>query len=791
MSNHYIDYKNTDVFLAIGANPAEAHPQAMKWIGIAMATRGAKLIVADPRLTKTASHAHVFAQFRPGTDIPFLMGIINYAIENDLYFKDYIVLYTNASYLVNPDYKFNDGLFSGATEKDGNFSYDRSTWQYDSDGGTVKKDLTLQDPNCVFQHLKKHVARYDIKTVSDITGVPQDIYRQVCETFCSTGVPNRVGNILYAMGVTQHTVGTQNTRAIAMVQLMMGNVGMPGGGVNAQRGECNVQGSTDSAMLFHLIPGYVGVPNARLHANLTEYNEKETPSAGFWQNKPKFLASMLKAFYGDNATLENDLCFDWLPKVDGKNRSHMKCFEMMYDGQIQGLFAWGQNPAVCSPDTLMTRKAMEKLSWMVTVDLFLTETADFWRGPGVNPADVQTECFFLPAAYSFEKDGNFTNSGRWIQWHYKAIDPPGEAKRDLWIANELFKTVRKEYQASGGAFPDAILGMNWDYDGPGGEPDIEKVCREMNGYRVDTGELLTTFVHLADDGSTACGNWIYGGYFATDPELGVPNCKRRSLQDPSGLGLFPKFSYCWPINRRIVYNRCSTDANGNPWDPQRAAHKWDGEKWVNFDVPDFNATLEPQVSATNPFIMLPEGQARLFAPTLVDGPFPEHYEPIESPTKNVVSSQQNNPCAVILQGEWKKLAAVGDPEYPIVATNHRLVEHYQSGGITRHCPTLAEIAPWMHINISPELAAAKGIQPGDEVIVESKRGSIKCKASVLATMKPLIINGQKVDVISMPWHYGFKGYATGATANDLTPTVGDPSVSIPEFKAFLCNIKKA
>lgn len=793
MTNHFVDYKNSDVFLMIGSNSAETHPQAMRWIGIAKATRGAKLIVADPRLSKSAAHADIHAPLRPGTDIPFLLGIVNYAIQNNLYHKEYVVNYTNASYLVNPEFDFKDGLFSGAGLKDGKFTYDKSTWQYQTDGETILKDPTLQDPNCVFQLLKKHVSRYDIDTVSRITGVPKDIYRQVCETYCSTGAPNKAGNIIYAMGITQHTYGTQNVRAIAILQLLLGNIGVPGGGVNAQRGESNVQGSTDLAMLSHQLPGYLGVPTASKHRNLQEYLEVETPKSGYWSNKPKFLISLLKAFYRDNATKENDFCFDWLPKVDDKNRTHMGIFQQMAEGYVQGLIAWGQNPAVGGPAAAFERRAMEKLKWLVVVDLFETETAAFWHAPDVDPTKIDTECFLLPAAFSFEKEGTVSNSGRWVQWRYKAVDPPGEAKSDLWIAYELFKAIRNEYKKEGGEFPDPILGMYWDYEHPHGEdePDIEKIAIEINGF-VDGQEdkPLSTFADLADDGSTVCGMWIYTGYMAIDPELNVPNCKRRNTED-SGIGTYPKWSWCWPINRRILYNRCSADINGKPWDPERALFKWDGTKWIAHDVSDFAANKPPQETGKAPFIMQPEGVGRLFANGLAEGPFPEHYEPMESPVENIMSSQQNNPLAKVFKGEWSRLAQVGDVKYPYVATTFRQIEHYQSGAVTRNCPSLVEIGPWMWVSISESLAKEKGIQPGDEVIVETVRGSIKAKASVLPTIKPLIINGKKVEIIGMPWHWGYQGLATGATANDITPAVGDANSSIPEYKAFLCNIRKA
>ncbi len=789
MTNHFIDYKNTDVFLIIGSNAAETHPLALKWIQKAKEERNAKIIVVDPRLTKTAAHSDVHARLRPGTDIPFVLGIMNYAIQNNLYHKDYIANFTNASYLVNPDFAFEEGLFSGSFKEGDKCGYKKDTWQYQKDGETIKKDSSLSHPNCVFQLLKKHVERYDAKTVSKITGVSEKTYEKVCKLYTATGAPDKSGNLVYCMGITQHTYGTQNVRSVAMLQLLLGNMGKPGGGVNAQRGESNVQGSTDLAMLYHLIPGYMSVPDSTKHTSLKDYLDKETPSSGYWKNKPKFLVSLLQAFYNEG-NKENDFNFDLLPKNDGENRSHMAIFQEMYKENIKGLICWGQNPAVGGPSASLERKAMEKLDWMVAIDLFEQETAAFWHAPDVDPKKINTECFLLPAAFSFEKDGSVSNSGRWIQYRYKAVNPPGEAKSDLWIANKLFKKLRDDYQKDG-VFPEPINKMNWDYDLAGqDEPDIEKVALEINGYEIGKNEPLDSFGKLADDGSTACGLWLYTGYWAVDKELGVRNCKRRDRTD-DGLGSFLKWSFTWPLNRRILYNRCATDVNGKPWDPKRALFEWTGSKWVGQDVPDFNTSITPQKSGSAPFIMIPEGNGRLFANGVVDGPFPEHYEPIESPVKNIISKQQNIPCANIYNDEWSKTAELGDPNFPYVATTHRTVEHYQSGAVTRHNPSLVEVCPWMYVSISENLAKEKSINPGDELWVESIRGKIKCKAVVSPIMKPLDIDGQKVEIIGIPWHWGYQGLSTGATANDITPAVGDGNTSIPESKAFLCNIKKA
>lgn len=778
MTNHWTDYQFADAWLVIGGNPAENHPIAFKWITKARETRGAKLIVVDPRVSKTASLADIYAPFRPGTDIPFFNGFMKYILDNNLYHEEYVVNYTNASYIINPDFKLEDGVFSGLLEGG---KYDKATWSY-----TDEKDVTLQHPNCVFQLLKKHVARYDLKTVSRICGTPQDKLVEVWKAFAETGKPGKAGSILYAMGMTQHTVGTQNVRALAMIQLLLGNMGMPGGGVNAQRGEANVQGSTDQGMLFHITTGYNPMPSAAAHPTWADYVEKATPKAGYWTNRPKFVAAMFKAWYGGAATEENDYRFDWMPKLATGDHSHMAIFRDIALGKIKGLFAWGQNAVVCGPSQIQARAGMAKLEWLVAMDLFETETAAFWKAPDLDAAKIGTEVFLLPAAGPFEKEGTVTNSGRWIQWRYKAVDPPGEAKPDLWIADRLFKTLRAEYKTKGGAFPDAILNMVWDYGDP---PDPNKVAMEMNGTNLETGELLPNFAAIAnsDLGAVSCGNWIYSGFYNN---VNDPACKRRNKEDKSGLAMYHNWAWAWPLNRRIVYNRCSCDPAGRPWDPTRAPVEWDGAQWVLRDVPDFNAKVPPEETAAKPFIMLADGQGLLFSIPCADGPFPEHYEPIESPVKNLVSKQQTNPCLKTYGGEFQKFAEVGSTEFPYVCTTLRLVEHYQSGGLTRNLPFLVELQPEMHVMISKSLGEKLGIESYDWVKVSTVRGAIECKVGVTPLVKPLEVDGKPVEIIYMPWHWGFIGLSSGAIANDLTPAAGDPNTMIPEYKAFLVNIEK-
>jgi len=784
MTNHWIDIGNSDCIMIIGSNAAENHPMAFKWVTKAM-EKGAKLIHVDPRFTRTSSKAHVYAQLRPGTDIAFIGGIINYCLLNNLFHKNYVVEYTNASYLINPDFKLSDasGIFSGYNlEKR---SYDKVSWSYQLDENDIpKKDKTLEDPNCVFQLMKKHFGRYDVDTVFKITGTPKDVFLNVANTYCQTGAPNKSGTILYAMGATQHTVGVQYIRSYAIIQMLLGNMGIAGGGINAMRGESNVQGSTDMALLFHILPGYLKSPIPE-NKTLADYLSKWTPiskdpkSANWWQNTPKYTTSLLKAWWGEKATKGNDFCYSYLPKRSG-DYSFISLFEAMYAGTIKGLFAMGQNPAVAGPNLNMERKALEKLDWMVVMELWETETAEFWKRPGVDPTKINTEVFLLPAAASVEKEGSISNSGRWMQWRYKAVNPPGEAKDDLWIINRLCKAVKELYAKDSGAFPGPIVDLNWDY---GDEPDVHKVAKEINGYDVNTKKQIAKFGDLKDDGSTACGNWLYCASYTEDGNMSA----RRNPQDaPNNIGLYPQWSWCWPVNRRIIYNRASCDPTGNPWDPNKWVVKWDdvSKKWAG-DVPD--GPWAPQDKY--PFIMNVEGHARLFAQGLVEGPFPEHYEPQESPVKNIISNQQSNPCTKMWNTPDVDLWGTQD-KFPIVATTFRMTEHWQAGAMTRNLPWLCELVPDTFVEISKSLAAKKGITHGSKVEVSSARGKMTAYAVVTDRIKALNLNGSTYEQVGIVWHFGYSGLATGDSANCLTPHIGDANTMIPEYKAFLCDIRR-
>jgi len=801
MTNHYIDFRNADVILNMGSNVCENHPVSYKWIKAAQ-DRGAVFIHVDPRFTRTSAKADHYVALRSGTDIAFLGGMIKYILDNDLIQREYVVNYTNASFIVGSKYDFMDGLFSGYDPV--KRKYDKSHWAFETDeNGVIKKDPTLQDPRCVYQLLKKHYARYDPDVVSQITGTPKEDLLKIYQIYGSTGRPDRVGTELYAMGWTQHTVGTQNIRTMAMIQLLLGNMGMAGGGINALRGESNVQGSTDMALLFHIISAYNPTPQAK-HKDLATYNEMNTPktkepmSANWWQNRPKYMVSYLKSMYGKAATKENDFGYDWHPKLDDdQNCSWLMLFDAMHRGEFTGFFAWGMNPACSGANANKVRQGLASLDWMVNVNLFDNETGSFWHGPGMNPKKIKTEVFQLPCASFMEKEGSLSNSGRWVQWRYKAVDPPGEAKPDGDIILEIYERVRELYAKEGGKCLEPVLNLKMDY-ATNGKFDAHKVAKECNGYDLTTGKLVTNFTKLKDDGTTSSGNWLYSGSYNEDGNM----MARRDRSDPTGIGLYSKWAWCWPVNRRIIYNRASVDLNGNPWDPKRPVIKWNPEKaegkggWDG-DVPD--GGWPPMVDKEKtklPFIMKPHGVASIFGPGLNDGPFPEHYEPLECPVeKNLLSSQRINPAAKVFAGTMDQYHTC-DPRYPFVCTTYRVTEHWQTGVLTRWLPWLLETQPQLFVEMSKELGELRGIKNGDLVEVETARGKVKAVAIVTARWKPFKIAGQTVHQIGIPWHFGWrwpedKKFSRGGdSANLLTPNIGDANTMIPESKAFMANVRK-
>ncbi|MDH3950599.1 MAG: formate dehydrogenase-N subunit alpha, partial [Deltaproteobacteria bacterium] len=600
----------------------------------------------------------------------------------------------------------------------------------------------------------------------------------------------------------------QNIRTMAMIQLLLGNMGVAGGGVNALRGESNVQGSTDHCLLWHIWPGYLKTARAS-DTSLDAYNKKWTPktndplSANWWGNYPKYSVSFLKSMFGANATPVNGFGYDWMPKVDdGKGYSWLDLFDAMYRGEFTGFFAWGQNPACSGANANKNREAFTKLDWMVNVNLFENETGSFWRGPGMDPKKIKTEVFFLPCAASVEKEGSITNSGRWSQWRYKAADPPGDALPDGEIMVELMDKIRELYRVEGGAFPEPILNLKWDYT-TNGKFDSHKVAKEINGYFLadvtvkgkmyKAGTLVPSFAFLQADGTTSSGNWLYCHSYTEKGNMAA----RRGTEDKSGIGLYSEWSWCWPVNRRIIYNRASVDRYGQPWDKEHPVITWTGEKWVG-DVPDggwppmltADGKLNPKTKY--PFIMKPDGHAHMFGPGRADGPFPEHYEPLECPIeKNLMSGQFINPTIKEF-GTDADTRATCDPRYPIVATTYRVTEHWQTGVMTRWQPWLLETQPQSFCEMSHELAKLKGVKNGDKVTVESARGKVEAVAIVTIRFKPFMIAGTTIHQVGLPWCFGWVTPKDGGdSSNLLTPSIGDPNTKIPETKAFMVNVRKA
>ena len=809
MTNNWVDIKNANLVLIMGGNAAEAHPCGFKWVTEAKAHNQAKLVVVDPRFTRSAAVADYYAPIRAGSDIAFLGGVINYLLSNDKIQHEYVKAYTDASFIVREDFKFEDGLFSGYDAE--KRKYDRATWMYEVGGdGFAKVDPTLKHPRCVLSLLKAHYARYTPEVVSQIAGTPKEQFLKICEMIAETAAPTRTMTILYALGWTQHTQGSQMIRAGAMVQLLLGNVGMPGGGMNALRGHSNIQGLTDLGLLTNLLPGYLTLASEK-ESDYKAYIEKRTPKLlrpnqfNYWSNYPKFHVSLMKAWYGNAATKENNWCFDWLPKLD-KQHDVLQVFEDMHQGKINGYVCQGFNPIASFPNKAKLVEGLSKLKYLVIIDPLATETSEFWKKFGeyndVDSSKIQTEVFRLPSTCFAEEDGSLVNSGRWLQWHWKGAEPPGEALADTEIMGTLFVTLRDLYRKEGGAFPEPILNVTWSYMIPG-SPSPEELAREYNGKALadlpdpkdsktvlaKAGDQLDSYALLRDDGSTSAGCWLFTGAWSSKGNM----MARRDNSDPSGLGCTLGWAFSWPSNRRILYNRASADPSGKPWDPKRKVIGWNGQKWVGADVPDIKADSPPE-EGMNPFIMNPEGVARFFAlDKMSEGPFPEHYEPLESPLEANPLHPKNplarvNPAVRLFKNDREQMGEAKD--FPYVATSYRLTEHFHYW--TKHARINAILQPQQFVEIGEGLAKEKGIANGDKVRVWSKRGEIRAVAVVTKRLMTLDVDGRKVYHVGIPIHWGFKGEAKpGYLANTLTPFVGDANAQTPEFKAFLVNVAKA
>ncbi len=792
MTNGWTDVANCDVVLIMGGNPAENHPVGFRFAIEAKKNRKAKLVCIDPRFNRTAAVSDYYTQIRAGSDIAFLGGLIRYSLEQGLYHEDYVRLHTNAPFLVREDFGFADGLFSGwDAQKE---SYDKSTWQYQLDfRGYAKTDPKLEHPRSVFQLMKTHYSRYTPEKVASICGCTPEEFLGAAEIICSSGRADRRGTVLYALGWTQHSHSVQLIHAAAMLQLLLGNIGVPGGGVNAQRGHSNIQGATDLGA-WNMLPGYLKVPKAS-QTSLRKYNDENSPrplrpdAMNYWSNTSKFMVSLLKAYYGASATRANDFGYHNLPKIGpDQNHSWGHIFDKMYEGKIEGLVSFGMNPVAGGPNTGKMISALGKLKWLIVSECFETETSSFWKASQLageyyssklDPEDINTEVLLLPAGCFAEKDGTFVNSSRWLQWKEAALDPPGEAKRDQEIIARVFLRLRELYRTEGGTSPEPLLDMTWDYANQT-SPSLVEVAKEISGGYVDDGKQVDGFGQLKNDGSTLCGNWLYSGSFTEAGNM----MARRSRQDPSGLGFHHEWAWSWPANRRVLYNRASADEKGQPWDSTRAGIRWDGKSWKG-DVPDYKSDASPDSFGS--FIMLREGAAKLFTADFAEGPFPEHYEPVESPVDNPMHPKvSRNPAALIYKSD---LDALGTREqFPFVAITYRLTEHFHYW--TKNVDATSQLQPSFFVELPQALAEEKSIANGDLVRVTSARGAVEGRALVTRRMRGLEVDGRTVYHVGLPIHWGFLGRVTGPLVNNLSPSAMDPNSGTPEYKGFLVNLEK-
>jgi formate dehydrogenase major subunit len=841
------DLQNSDCIVIEGSNMAECHPVGFQWVMEAKA-RGATIIHVDPRFTRTSALADLHVPLRAGTDIAFLGGLIRHVLDNDAYFRDYVVAYTNAAVIVDEEFvdaEDADGLFSGFDPE--TRSYDFHTWQYEgmeaaaasgkrdqlyqdrvgsgvreagrgeshgSGGASLRGeptlDETLEHPRCVFQLLKRHYARYTPEMVERICGIPQDLFAQVADALTANSGRDRTSAFCYAVGWTQHTVGVQYIRSAAILQSLLGNIGRPGGGILALRGHASIQGSTDIPTLFNLLPGYIPMPHAHENETLDDFLEADAAQKGYWANMRSYTVSLLKAWWGSAATPENDFCFDYLPRLTG-NHSTYETVMAQLAGESKGYFILGENPAVGSANAKMQRMGMAELDWLVVRDFSLIESATWWKdGPEIETGemrteDIGTEVFFMPAAAHTEKDGTFTNTQRMLQFHHQAVEPDGDARSELWFSYHLGRRIREKLAASTDPIDRPILDLTWDYPTHGSldEPLADAVLAEINGWNSE-GEPLASYEQLADDGSTACGCWIYCGVY-TD---GVNQAARRK---PAGEQnwVANEWGWAWPANRRLLYNRASADPDGKPWSERKALVWWDEEqgRWTGHDIADFKATKRPDyrpdreakgpdaLSGIDPFIMQADGKAWLFAPSgLTDGPMPTHYEPQDSPFPNLLyPDHQRNPARELYDHPDNRYhPSPGQPGadvFPFVVTTYRLTEHHTAGGMSRWVPYLSELQPELFVELSPELATDRGLEHAGWATIVTARGAIEARVMVTDRMVPLTVDGRVVHQVGLPYHWGPNGYSTGDAVNDLASLSLDPNVHIQEVKALSCDVR--
>ena len=865
-TNYQQDMANSDCILFMGSNMAEAQPVGFRW-PMKAKEKGGTLIHVDPRFTRMSAVCDVYVGIRSGSDIVFLGGLVNYVLANDEWFHEYVLAYTNASTIIEKGFEDSEdlaGLFSGFDPGDDSYDPKQGHWGYEDSGngretkqdgyedaaqakaekgrcglhghgcdgnskpytssgtvGVAQRDPTLQHPRCVMQILRRHFARYTPDVVSQVCGCTKEEFLRVAELLCTNSGRERTTCIAYALGWTQHTTGVQTIRTAGILQLLLGNTGRPGGGIMALRGHSTIQGATDVSTLYDTLPGYLPQPAAYDHAheNLSSYIAHEGMPTGYWANFSKFIVSLLKAWYGDAATPENDFAFSWLPRVDD-DYSQLAFFNRMAKGEVKGYFLTGMNPAGGGPNAGLHRAGLRNLEWLVVLDWFETESAVFWKNDpnAPPPSDIKTEVFFIPAAAAPEKEGSLTNTQRLIQWHNKAVDPIGDCRSDAWFLYNLGKRLKQLYVGSTDPKDQPLLNLTWDYDFDEpprlpdgtlsriqGEPDLEKVLMELNGRRLNeidprTGRprLLSGYAELKDDGSTACGCWVYSGVF---PEPGRNRANERKITEDS---FQPDWGFSWPNNVRILYNRASADPKGQPWSERKKLVWWDSEKrsWVGLDKPDFELNKPPDyqpptgatgmaaIGGAQPFITKCDGRGWLYSPGVKDGPLPTHYEPVESPLGNLLYPKHtNNPTVRFFEGPLNHIAHAPTTEFPVVATTFRLTEHYLSGPMSRFNGWLNELQPEMFAELSPELAAERGIAHGGWMTIRTARGQIEARAMVTRRLRPFPIEGRVIHQIGLSVHWAFAGEIVGSNANDLTAILADPNVSMHECKAFACQVQ--
>ncbi len=824
----------------MGSNMAEAHPVGFQWVMEAKA-RGTKVVHIDPRFTRTSAVADKHVPLRAGSDIAFLGGVINYILSNELDFREYVTAYTNASFIVDErfqDAEDLDGLFSGYDDETG--SYDPSTWHYESTSpanggagsqeraapdqhgaggapvegaaGDIPADPTLQHPRCVYQILKRHYARYTPEMVERICGVPKEQFLEIAKAWAENSGRERTAALVYSVGWTQHSVGAQYIRAGAMIQLLLGNIGRPGGGVMALRGHASIQGSTDVPTLFDLLPGYLAMPKAG-DATLSDYLDHiiSANQKGFWHNADTYMVSLLKEYWGENATADNDFCFDYLPRINGDHGTYRTVMDMV-DGKVFGYFLLGQNPAVGSAHGRLQRLGMANLDWVVVRDLVEIESATFWKdSPEIETGEIapetcRTEVFLFPAASHVEKAGTFTQTQRMLQWREQAVEPPGDARSELWFFYHLGRILREKVAGSTDERDRPLLDLSWDYAMDGDEPLGEDVLRRINGVDLTTGRAVDNYMSLRADGSTMCGCWIYSGVYADEVNQAARRKPReQGSPDASADSLW---GWTWPMNRRVLYNRASADPQGRPWSERKKLVWWDPDKgeWTGHDVPDFEKTKPPNyrppegavgveaLRGDDPFIMQADGKGWLFAPNgVLDGPLPTHYEPHESPVRNALYAQQGNPARKVY-GRVDNPSNPSPPElhgevFPFVFTAARLTEHHTAGGMSRQLPYLSELQPGLFVEVSPALAAERGLTHMEWAHVITSRTAVDARVFVTDRMRPLRIEDHVVHQIWMPYHWGGNGLVDGDVVNDLLGVVADPNVFIQESKVATCDIQ--